>query len=138
MTIPLTKISETILEFGEPLLSQLDETPPIEVMRQALQIVITVWNAHVLAMPEWGQAGHLESLTKLVDSPTAPPGLVGLIDVLTKRRNERFKNDPRAVGEWTVEPTDGGFRFRCDARGSGPEMVHGDPHDEFPLEWRGR
>ncbi len=39
------------------------------------------------------------------------------LDVLTQRRRQRFAEDPRAVGEWSLT-SDGadGFRFRCDAR----------------------
>ena len=134
---PSTGIGVHVGPESAPLLSQFDETPPIEVLRQALQIVITVWNAHVLAMPEWGQAEHLESLAKLNDSLRAS-GSIALVDVLTKRRNERFKNDSRAIGEWTIEPTADGFRFRCDARQPGPETALGDPHDECPSVWHGR
>ena len=45
------KISETIIDFGEPLMGQLDADQPCEVMRSTFEIVIMVWNAHVMAMP---------------------------------------------------------------------------------------
>jgi hypothetical protein len=97
--IPSRKISETILDFGEPLLSRFDETLPIDVMREALMTVITVWNAHVLAMPLWGEPKHLERLTECLSGPGVPEELRGALDALTRRRSERFKDDPRAVGE---------------------------------------
>jgi len=54
---PVRKISETILDFGEPVLSQLDAAMPLEVVQSTFQIVITVWNAHVMATPRWGSRG---------------------------------------------------------------------------------
>jgi hypothetical protein len=123
--IPTRKISETILDFGEPLLSHLDETPPIEVMRKTLMIVVTVWNAHVLAMPIWGERQHLENLTRRLDGPGAMEDIRDTIDALTRRRKERFTDDPRAVGEWAVTLIDGEYRLRCDARLPGGATVKG-------------
>ena len=40
VAIPKSKISMTILEFGEPLFAQFPEIPPIDVLRQLLRIVI--------------------------------------------------------------------------------------------------
>ena len=130
--IPKTKISSTILEFAEPLFEQFPETPPIDALRNALKIVITVWNAHTLSLPIWGEPHHLDNLRKLVDGPSSPPGTAEVIEALTIRRHEWFRDDPRAVGEWTVEPSGAGFVFRCDARlpdsgfaGADPTRSHG-------------
>ncbi len=71
--IPKTKISMTILEFGEPLFAQFPEVPPIDVLRKLLKIVITVWNAHALAMPIWGEPHHLDNMKQLVGGPGIPP-----------------------------------------------------------------
>jgi len=61
--ISTRKISETILDFGEPLLSRFDETPPIDVMRKALMTVISVWNT---AMDT--RFARLEVVTSIVPS----------------------------------------------------------------------
>ncbi len=115
--VPDRKISETILDFGEPLLSRFDESAPIHVVREAVMIVITVWNAHVMAMPIWGEPGHLENLEAILRAHPEPPGAPPLVDSLSKRRRERFASDPRAVGRWDVVPdAHGGFKLVCDAR----------------------
>ena len=116
--IPDRKLSETILDFGEPLLSQLGCVPPIDVMRNALRIVIAVWNAHVMAMPLWGSPQHLAHMRDLVGRHAAPPLTRELFEALSTRRLERFGDDPRAVGAWDILP-DGhnGYRLRCEARG---------------------
>lgn len=113
---PKSKISMTILEFGEPLFAQFPEIPPIDVLRHALQIVITVWNAHTLATPTWGQPHHLDDMKRRLCGPDSTPWMAAVVAKLTARRYERFKNDPRAVGEWSVRQEGDGLVFRCDAR----------------------
>jgi hypothetical protein len=70
----LRKISETIIEFGEPLINQLDADQPEEVVRSTFEIVITVWNAHVMAMPRWEQPRFIVDLQERLRDPqmTAP------------------------------------------------------------------
>jgi hypothetical protein len=46
--------SEAILDFGEPLFSQLDPALPLDAVQSIFKIVITVSNAHVMSMPRWG------------------------------------------------------------------------------------
>jgi len=93
------KISETILDFGEPLLSQLDAALPLDMIQSTFQIVITVWNAHVIAMPRWGQPRFLADLHERMRDPQMPPEMVEAFRTLSQRRLERFANDGRAVGD---------------------------------------
>lgn len=125
VAVPDRKISETILDFGGPLLSLAPESVTIESMRKAMQLVLTVWNAYVLAMPIWGEPHHLERFKETLRAHTMPPEMAALMEILSKRRLERFSVDPRAVGEWDVVPDgEGGYTLRCDARmpaGTEPE-----------------
>jgi hypothetical protein len=115
--VPDRKISETILDFGEPLLSRFDERTPIDVFRRALGIVIAIWNAHVMAMPIWGEPHHLEDLEAVLRKHPEPPGEPPILESLAKRRVEMFADDPRAVGLWDVVPDARyGLKLRCDAR----------------------
>ena len=66
--IPQRKISETIIDFGAPLICELDKNQSIEIVRAVFTIVITVWNAHVMAMPVWGKPQLLEQLGELVQA----------------------------------------------------------------------
>jgi len=113
---PVRKISETILAFGEPLLSQLDAALPLDVIQSTLKIVITVWNAHVTAMPRWGQPQFLADLHERMRDPQMPREMVEAMRTLSQRRLERFANDGRAVGEWSLVMDAGEWRLRCDAR----------------------
>lgn len=101
--IPQRKISETIIDFGAPLILDLDPHQPIEIVRAVFTIVIQVWNAHVMAMPVWGKPQLLEELKKLLRSPGTAPQLIDTYNDLSTRRRQHFRADPRAVGEWNVQ-----------------------------------
>jgi hypothetical protein len=116
-TIPKRKISETIIDFGAPLILDLDNTQPIAIVRSVFTIVITVWNAHVMAMPVWGKPQLLEQLGELLRTPGTAPQMIEACTTLAARRHQHFAHDPRAVGEWTLAIDHAGHvRLRCDAR----------------------
>src|SRR5689334_21210928 len=109
---PVRKISETILDFGEPLLGQLDAALPLDVIQSTFKIVITVWNAHVMAMPRWGQPRFLADLHERMRDPQMPPEMVEAMRTLSQRRLERFASDGRAVREWSLVMEAGEWRLR--------------------------
>ena len=113
---PVRNISETILDFGEPLFSQLDPALPLDAVQSIFEVVVTVWNAHVMAMPRWGQPRFLADLHERMQDPQIPPEMVDAMRTLSQRRLERFANDGRAVGEWSLVMETGQWRLRCDAR----------------------
>jgi hypothetical protein len=116
-TLAKRKLSETIVDFGAPLILQLDSNQSIEIVRAVFKIVIMVWNAHVMAMPLWGKPQLLEQLAELLRSPGTPCQLIEACSALTARRQQHFADDPRAVGEWSVAIDHaGGMRLHCDAR----------------------
>jgi hypothetical protein len=114
--IPSRKISETVIDFGAPVLADLKRTESIEVLRATFELVITVWNAHVTAMPVWGKPEHLDRLQRVLHSPGTPKEMIRAVHALTARRREHFAEDPRAVGKWSVTiDSGGGVRLHCDA-----------------------
>ncbi|MCW5657107.1 MAG: hypothetical protein KIT60_05355 [Burkholderiaceae bacterium] len=112
----MRKISETILDFGEPLLSQLDAVLPLAVVQSTFKVVITVWNAHGMATPRWAQPQFLADLNERMCDPEMPPEMVQAFRTLSQRRLEQFANDGRAVGEWSLVMEADQWRLRCDAR----------------------
>lgn len=115
--VPSRKISETIIDFGAPLVGQLNGSESLDVVHATFNLVITVWNAHVMAMPVWGQPHLLEQLDAILRAPATPPQMIEACHALAARRRERFANDPRAVGEWDVRlDAHGRVRLHCDAR----------------------
>ena len=117
MAVPVVrKISETIVDFGDPLIQQLDADQPHEVAHSTFEIVILVWNAYVMAMPRWGQPRFLADLQRRLLDPQIPAPFVQAFELLSQRRADRFASDARAVGEWSVVRHSGQWRLRCDAR----------------------
>ncbi|WP_238327861.1 hypothetical protein [Paraburkholderia mimosarum] len=89
------KISETILDFGEPLLSEaITEDTPIAAVREIYKLVVLVWNAHVAASPRWGDSSHLQMLQKMAVSPQMPSQARAWIGKLSHdgRRNSPTPN----------------------------------------------
>lgn len=107
------KISETLLEFAQPV---LDLTPPEATaadVEQRMKVVVLVWNAVVLA--QGGQHEFLAGLrTTLKNAGTDMPAF---IDMLVERKKELFGYDHRLVGEFSVRRSpDGTFTIRAEAR----------------------
>ncbi len=115
--MPTRKISETIIDFGAPLIGQLDGNEPPDVVQATFSLVITVWNAHVMAMPVWGQPQVLAQLAQLLRGPAAPPQMTEACHTLALRRRQHFADDVRAVGGWELRrDACGRARLHCEAR----------------------
>ena len=116
----MASISDTILSFGEPILQRLRETaepPSLDAIKHALEIVITIWNAHVMAMDEWGHPEHLLDLQRLALDPFASVDTIMTLATLTERKLERFAADVRVVSKWDLSLDElGSHRFDCTAR----------------------
>jgi len=117
VSLPTRKLSETILDFGEPMLAQFRGLARPEDCQGLLQIIITIWNAHVMAMPIWGHPEHLAELVRVSYGKESPPQLRAAFDQLSLRRMHQFEDDPRIVGQWEVElPSPSNFLLRCETR----------------------
>lgn len=112
------KISETILDFGEPFLSEaITEDTPIAAVREAYKVVVLVWNAHVAATPCWGDRGYLRTLHQMAAGPQMPPEGRACIEMLSRRWQEKFSDARYCVGEWHLKiKDDDTLSFYCDAR----------------------
>lgn len=112
----LRKLSDTLFDFGEPLLSLLGDDAPLPVREQAMQLVITVWNAGAMDLPEWGEPELLRQLEQMLAKPTLASPLRSTLQQMLTRRRELFGFDLRTVGEWALLPQpDGGCVLRCAA-----------------------
>jgi hypothetical protein len=109
-------IADTILDFASVVLSQISEPPALAVLQQSLELAVRVWNAHVLAAPEWGQPEHLAELSHLI-AISASPHMLAAFQALSEARRARFASDLRIVCEWQVVADEQGrTRFDCMAR----------------------
>ena len=111
--IPNTKISETIIEFGRPVLSQLPPNPTKDEYETAIGIILTVWNAAVVDL--WNDTSSNEK-SILEELEVADKKAWLEVKRLFKRKKTKFGSDPRGVGEHWLREQDGEFVFGCDAR----------------------
>jgi len=115
--VPDRKISETILEFAEPILEPLGPVPELEPARRVLDLAVAVWNFHAMATPLWGKPHFLAEARAKMAGPDNPPGMATIFEKLLERRASLYGDDYRVVGTWSLGPDGaGGQSFRCDAR----------------------
>lgn len=112
------KISETLLDFAEPLLKGLGGGPSPHSVREALQIAWTIWNAVVLEQTS-GNGAHFAEIRKLMSLQSIPIAFSRPPHELLIERKQtipRFTSDHRMMGEFTLELREGGWVLRLEAR----------------------
>jgi hypothetical protein len=110
------KISATLVDFVRPILDALGGGPGEHALREVFAIGVAVWNAHVLAMPAWGDGAALERVRAHLRGPDAPLHHAHYFGVLAERRLTLFATDPRFVREWSLEiDPPRPFALRCTA-----------------------
>jgi hypothetical protein len=120
--LPSNPISETILDFAEPLLESAPAGVTVAAVEEALGIAIAVWNAVVLEQA--GETGLLEQLQLDLTARTPRTARAELhthIADLEVRKRARFEDDRRLIGRWKIYTDQAGeFRLEVEARASPP------------------
>lgn len=112
LKFPDRKISDTFLQFAEPLLDAVGPNATEGQMEQPLMIAWTVWNAVVYA-----DAGeNKQMLDKVRASMAHDPQLKGSVEFLIDRKRMVFGDDHRLIGEYKLFRKHGGIRLRAEAR----------------------
>jgi hypothetical protein len=108
--LPERALSESILHLAAPLLEPLGPVPAPDDSRRALELAVSIWNAHVVASPLWGdpKPKGLAELRKATRGEQAPAGLADAFELLSVRWRAEFSFDPRLVGDWSFEATEPG------------------------------
>jgi hypothetical protein len=112
------KISETLLEYAAPLLEQMPPGPSLQQRQSFLQVVITVWNALVVA--QWGEQDLLPDVYRQLEAMPQPgrTTLRAMVDALVERKRRHFAHDLRAVGRWELRVrANGELSLWAEARG---------------------
>jgi len=104
----MRKISATILDFGTPLFDLIPPDAPIATQREALSIVILVWNAVII--DEAKGTSHLRDARKSLRTlPRAGRALFDkAFDQLVASKARDFRDDKRLVGNWELRVAPGG------------------------------
>jgi hypothetical protein len=109
---PSRKISETLLDFAQPLIAMIDTHTTEEQLRQGFVIAVTIWNAFVFDKArECTQYGEMLNHA-LGDLWTSLPVLKALVE----RRQRLFADDMRAISDFRVRFADGELRAWAQAR----------------------
>jgi hypothetical protein len=112
LSFPDRKISETFLEFAEPLLEKEGAPPTAQEAEKVLQLASTIWNAVVYDTVH----GNTEWVTRLRNLIADQPPLVALIEQMILRKQSSFGHDLRLVGEFKILEKNGEWRLRAEAR----------------------
>lgn len=113
---PDRKISETLMEFAEPVIDMSPEDLSPEEAETMLRLPWLVWNAVVMDGGK-GTTYLAQARARLEAAPTQAPGALALFDMLVRRKRELFGQDRRLLGEVSVKRApDGGLTVRVEAR----------------------
>ncbi len=112
LTFPDRKISETFLDFAQPLLSGLGSEATDNQMNEALKIAFVVWNSVVYDTVN----GETKLVDQLRQSTSHDPDMSLFIARLIFRKHNLFGDDHRLVGEFKLTRKNGELNLRAEAR----------------------
>jgi hypothetical protein len=112
ITYPDRKISDTLLQFAEPLLDGGGPDANEAQMKQSLMIAWTVWNAVVYA----DVVANNQPLKSLRASTERDPQIKSLTEQMIDRKRTLFGDDQRLIGEYELYRKGGELRLRAEAR----------------------
>jgi hypothetical protein len=115
---PERKISETFMEFAEPLLGSADEAPTKEQLETVLKIAFTIWNAVVLDAVS-GNSQYVNEIRKYLSGHVMQAALV---EQMISRKQTMFGNDHWMIGDFRISKKDGEWHLWAEARK--PPIVH--------------
>ena len=105
MSATSQEITETIVEFGSPMLGELDTTDQLE-MESALRLVVTIWNAVVLDQG-YKTRHHEGEVLKTIEA--MPEGFIKLTRKLLKRKKRKYGAVSVLVKHYALKDEDGHF-----------------------------
>jgi hypothetical protein len=118
VTFPDRKISETFMEYAEPLIGSGEEAPTKEQLDTILKVAFTVWNSVVLDTAN-GNSHYVNELRRYLAGHVMPAALV---EQMISRKKTLYGNDHRMIGEFRISKKSGEWRLWAEARK--PPIVH--------------
>lgn len=110
---PQKKVSEIILEFGEPILSDLPVNHTKEEFEGSLRFIVCVWNAIILDVRDKCDENEKTLLHAISHGP---PFMIEVLKMLILRKKTMYAKYLYGIGDYQVIERDGGFVFRAEAR----------------------
>ena len=116
--IPTRTISETLLDFAEPLLSLLPADLPPKAIEHQLKVPITIWNA--IVTEELGDMPGVLAQARALVAASGMPMMLTLFDTLAERKRRQFGEDYRLIGRYRVRRlAHGALNIQAEARWRG-------------------
>lgn len=112
-TIPARNISETLMEFAGPLISELPIDHSTEALERAIKVAACVWNA--CALDQWHKTTFYTDKLRKQFGPDISNDIV-IINALIARKKHLYGDDPRAITNESVEVHSGEISLRAEAR----------------------
>jgi len=113
---PDRKISETFLEFAQPLLLMLGPDATEEQMEAPLKLAFTAWNAVVYEVAN-GDTRFLDMLHELT---AAEPEVTAIMEQMIARKRNLYADDYRVIGQFKLTRKNGEVRLWAEARDPKP------------------
>ena len=107
----MKKISETILEFGNPIIELLPDNPTKEQFEDVMRIVVSAWNA--VTLDEWNETIDSENEFLKALSPS-PEEIQSMAMNLISRKRTEYSSEQRAVSSYSISEEDGEFVFHAE------------------------
>lgn len=109
------KISETLLDFAQPLLECVPENLPPQRLEEYLRLPITIWNAVIL-----DELGTMPGAVAQVRSRVERAGntiQIAVVHSMIERKRTCFGSDHRLIGRhWVDVDSSGTIQVRAEAR----------------------
>lgn len=111
--LPSRKISETLLDFAQPLLQALPQPLQRKHLEEALTLAVTLWN--LATAEQWGLGTSWTRVSRRALQAIPGPVREALLEQMLERKRVRFAVDRRFVGHFEVIDTEKGLTVRADA-----------------------
>lgn len=109
--LPGRKISETFLEFAQPLISLGGPDPSDDDLEGSLALASSIWNAVVFA----DVASDEQYLSRLHELLQGHSFGIGILEEMIGRKRRLFGDDQRLVGKYSLKKERGKLRLRVEA-----------------------
>jgi hypothetical protein len=115
----LPKMSDTLVEFAQPLLDLLPDEAGLAMTRNVLSLGMLLWNCFVLeaspSLDDRKEAGELRAhvLATASRSGVAPRLRTNLLEELAERKRTLYPDDRRLIAGIDVRPDGDGFHVQA-------------------------
>ncbi len=113
-TTSVRKISETLIDFAQPIIELIDDDTTEEQIEMGFVLVVTVWNSLVFEVVK-NDPSYVETLWKSIYEMEVEDG-IALMEALIARKRKKFNDDLRAIADYSISYSGGYLNVKADAR----------------------